>query len=58
MASPMEVFNASQTAMPESIHATISSAQTGIMSKTFENVGISGVLLSLLAMAVAYDQSM
>ena len=57
MASPMEAINASQTAFPATIHASISSAQTGLMSKVLENTTIFGVIVSLFAMAVAYDQS-
>lgn len=43
--------------MPDTIHATISSVNAGVMSKTLENFGVFGVFLSLFAMAVAYDQS-
>ena len=57
MASLMEALNASQTSIPHSIHAIVPPTPTGLMSKTLENFGISGILLSLLAMAVAYDQS-
>lgn len=58
MASPMEVFNASQTAMPDSIYATISTSQSGIMSKVLENSSAFSIIVTLLALAVAYDQSM
>ena len=58
MASPMEAINASQTSFPESIHATISSAQTGVMSKVLDNMSVFGVLVALFALAVTYDQSM
>ena len=57
MESPMEALNASQTSFPEAIHATISSAQTGIMSKVLENMTVFRVVLTLFAMAVVYDQS-
>jgi len=58
MASPMEVYNASQTSLPDTMHATISSSQSGIMSKVLENTGVWSVLFTVLAIAVAYDQSM
>jgi C-22 sterol desaturase len=58
MASPMETFNASQTSFPETIHATISSPQTGLLGKMLESTSIFGVFLTLFAVAVAYDQSM
>ena len=56
MASPMEAINASQTSFPETIHATISSVQTGVMSKVLENTSTFAVVLTLFAVAVAYDQ--
>jgi sterol 22-desaturase len=58
MASPMETFNASQTSFPDPIHATISSAQTGLLSKMLEGTSVFSVFLTLFAVAVAYDQSM
>lgn len=60
MASVMEAFNASSTAIPASIHATIASANTGILSKAFDNVSpVSwfGVFVTLFLAAVVYDQS-
>ena len=57
MASPMEVFNASQTVYPDTIHATIASAQTGIMSQALENMTFFRIAVTLFALAVAYDQS-
>ena len=57
MASPMEALNASQTSIPGTIHATISSAQTGILSRLLESTGIFSVVITLLAIAVVYDQS-
>lgn len=53
----MEVDHASQTMMPDTIHTSIPSPHAGFMSKTFENFGVGGILLSLLVMAIAYDQS-
>lgn len=54
----MEVFNASQTAMPDSIYATLASSQTGFMSKILENASVSTILLTVFAVAIAYDQGM
>ncbi|KAK4505846.1 hypothetical protein PRZ48_003811 [Zasmidium cellare] len=59
MASVMEAFNASSTAIPNTIHATIASANTGILSKAFDNaspVSWFGVFLTLFLAAVVYDQ--
>ncbi|KAK4544498.1 hypothetical protein LTR36_004070 [Oleoguttula mirabilis] len=56
MASVMEAMNASTTHFPEPMHATISSAQTGMMSKILDSTGIFTIFLTLFAMAVAYDQ--
>lgn len=56
MASPMEVFNASQTTVPDSVYATISSSQTGLMSKFLENTSTFSIIVTLLALAIAYDQ--
>jgi hypothetical protein len=58
MASPMEAFNASQTSLPDTIYATISPIQTGFVSKVVENTSVSGVILTLLALAITYDQGM
>jgi sterol 22-desaturase len=57
MASIMEAFNASTTAFPASIQATIATAQTGVLSKLLENVSVFNVFLTLFAAAVIYDQS-
>lgn len=58
MASPMEVFNASQTALPaDMLHATLANAQSGIMTQMLENVTVLRVITTLFALAVAYDQS-
>lgn len=61
MASVMETFNATSTALPDSVHAVIASAQTGILSKAFDNfsspVGWFGVFLAVFLAAVIYDQS-
>lgn len=60
MASIMEAFNASSTAIPNTIHATIASANTGILSKAFDNassVSWFGVFLTLFLAAIVYDQS-
>ncbi|KAI7348155.1 hypothetical protein D0865_00141 [Hortaea werneckii] len=56
MASPMEAMNVSATNMPDAVHATISSVQTGVLSKMLENVNYFTVFLTLFAMAVVYDQ--
>lgn len=59
MASIRETFNASSTAIPDTIHATIASAQTGFLSKaldSFSPVSWFGVFLSLFFAAVVYDQ--
>lgn len=58
MASPMEAINSTQTSFPEAIHATISSSQSGILSKALDGAGIFGILVALFAVAVAYDQGM
>lgn len=61
MASIMEAFNASSTAIPNTIHATIASANTGILSKVLDNasaISWFGVFLTLFLAAVVYDQSM
>jgi len=58
MPSVMEAFNASTTAFPDSVHATIASANASVLSKVLDNVNFFGVVLTLLALAVAYDQSM
>lgn len=57
MASPMEAMNVSATNMPESLHATLSSAESGILSQVLENVNYFSVFLTLFAIAVVYDQS-
>ncbi|KAK3699186.1 RNA polymerase C-22 sterol desaturase [Vermiconidia calcicola] len=56
MASPVEAFNASQTSYPDTVHATISSAQTGLISKVWESASVFSICMSLLAIAVVYDQ--
>lgn len=56
MASPMEGINATQTSFPEAVHATISSSQSGIVSKAMEGTGFFGIVAALFALAVAYDQ--
>lgn len=53
----MEAMNVSATNMPDAVHATISSVQTGVLSKMLENVNYFTVFLTLFAMAVVYDQS-
>lgn len=62
MASVMEAFNASAaTALPEAVHATISSANTGLLSKALDNftpISWFSVFLTLFAAAVVYDQRM
>jgi len=52
----MEAMNVSATNMPDAVHATISSVQTGVLSKMLENVNYFTVFLTLFAMAVVYDQ--
>lgn len=58
MASPMEAFNSTQTSFPEAIHATISSSQSGILSKALDGTSYFGIFVALFAVAVAYDQGM
>lgn len=58
MASPMEVFNASQTAFPEPVQATIAMVQSGVVGRVFENMTVLRTLATLFCVAVAYDQSM
>ena len=58
MPSVLETFNASTTASPHTIYATVASANSGVMSKVLDNVNILNVLLTFLAAAVIYDQSM
>ena len=57
MASPVEAMNVSATNAPDVVHATIASAQTGVLSKFLGNVNYFSVFLTLFAMAVVYDQS-
>lgn len=57
MASPMEVRDAAQTLMPTSADATSLPVDISFLSRSYEQVGVSGVLLSLLLIAIAYDQS-
>ncbi|EMC96765.1 hypothetical protein BAUCODRAFT_489380 [Baudoinia panamericana UAMH 10762] len=57
MASMMEAFNATTTPYVEHIEATISSVDTGVLSKMLDNVNVFGVFLTLFAIAVAYDQT-
>ncbi|CAK1361478.1 Cytochrome P450 61 [Cercospora beticola] len=59
MASIRETFNASSTALPDTIHAVIASANTGILSKAWHNftpVSWFGVFLTVFLAAVIYDQ--
>ncbi|KAF2768250.1 ERG5, C-22 sterol desaturase [Teratosphaeria nubilosa] len=59
MASVMEAFNASSTPLPAPIHASISSAQTGVMSRMLDRVSffhLFHLFLTLFAAAVIYDQ--
>lgn len=57
MASVMEAMNASSTRFPNAIHATISTPQSGLMSKMLDNVSVFSVFLTLFAVAIVYDQS-
>ena len=57
MASPMEVRDAAQTLMPTSSDATSLPVDISLLSRSYEQVGVSGILLSLLLVAIAYDQS-
>lgn len=60
MASVAEGFNTSAaTAIPETIHATIASVNTGVLSKAFDNLTPTSwfsVFLTLFLLAVVYDQ--
>ena len=59
-ASVMETFNATSTHIPDSVHAVIASAQSGILSKALGNfsaVGWFGVFVTVFLAAVVYDQS-
>ena len=58
MASPMEAINASAATHYPTVHATIASAQTGLMSRVLESVSFFRVFFTLFAIAVVYDQSM
>lgn len=49
--------NASQTSFPEGVHATIAAAQSGFLSKAVENTSFFGIIATLFAVLVAYDQS-
>jgi len=59
MASPREAMavNASQTSIPEGVHASIAAAQSGLVNKAFEGTSFFGVIATLFAILVAYDQS-
>ena len=57
MASIAEAFNASSTAFPDAIHATIASAkQTGLVGKVMDNATYFNVFLTVFVAAVIYDQ--
>ena len=60
MASPREAMavNASQTSIPEGVHASIAAAaQSGLVNKAFEGTSFFGAIATLFAILVAYDQS-
>ena len=57
MASVMEWFNATSTASPDVIEATIASSNTGFMTKVLDNVNGYSIFFTLLGLAIAYDQS-
>ena len=57
MASVMEAFNASATAFPDTMQATMESAGSGIMSKVLGHASALNVFFTLLVAAVIYDQS-
>lgn len=57
MASPMEAINSTQTSFPDAVHATIASAQSGILSKALDGTSFFGIVAALFTVAVAYDQS-
>lgn len=53
----MEAFNASQTAPPDALYATVPAAmQTGLLNRVLDNTSTLSVLVTLLAIAIAYDQ--
>ncbi|KAF2479697.1 ERG5, C-22 sterol desaturase [Neohortaea acidophila] len=56
MASPMEVLNATQTALPGALHASVAAAQMGFLGNFIENMTIVRTLVTVFALAVAYDQ--
>jgi hypothetical protein len=56
MASPMEALNASQTAFPDQLYDTMATAQSGIVSKVLENMSVTSTILTLLLLAITYDQ--
>lgn len=56
MASVREVFNASSTGV-SGLGAGIESIDTGFVGEWLANVGITTVVMTALAIAIAYDQS-